>query len=236
MRIVMLPRSTLRTVSTLCVKMTARQAILCAFSIAVFLLDQGCCARSNSSEESDMVQYQTRFIAVRKGRTVNILCGCWSMQFPVQRNVSWYRGHQDGSVITYLNLEPHITTNGISLKIQNVQRKDMGIYFCTYNTTKKIKQPHCGTELMIVGSANAEMAKSRNTMKDTIIVIQTILIVLFLVVPVNLLRGMNRKRNLKMEDHTYEGLEAYQTATYEDIQTVRVLAAKTMEGEHPCLE
>ncbi|KAM4030396.1 B-cell antigen receptor complex-associated protein beta chain [Anomaloglossus baeobatrachus] len=215
--------------------MTMSEAVLCALCIAALLLDQGCCARSNSSEESGSMMQSPRFIAVKKGRTVTIQCGCvW--EFHANCTVSWYRGHQNGSLISYLAPDPHIIFEDNCLIIKNVQRKDSGVYFCKYNTSREIKQSSCGTELMIVGCGNTETAKSRNTMKDAIIVIQTILIVLFVVVPITLLREMKRKRSVKIEDHTYEGLEAYQTATYEDIQNVRVLAAKTMEGEHPCLE
>ncbi|KAM3923867.1 B-cell antigen receptor complex-associated protein beta chain [Leptodactylus fuscus] len=182
-----------------------------------------------------MVLQNPRFVAVKKGRTVNIHCGCvWKSHEGC--TVSWYRGHQNGSLLSYVEPEPRIILQENRMTIKDVQKKDTGIYFCNYNTSSGLKQTTCGTELMILGYGNIETAKSRNTMKDAIIVIQTILIVLFLVIPITLLRKMNKKRSLKIEDHTYEGLEAYQTATYEDIQNVRVLAAKTMEGEHPCLE
>ncbi|XP_073537157.1 B-cell antigen receptor complex-associated protein beta chain [Phyllobates terribilis] len=215
--------------------MTTSEAVLCALCIAALLLDQGCCASSNSSELSGMEMQSPRFIAVRKGRTVSIQCGC-GCKLPATLTVSWYRGHQNGSLISYVEPDPHIIFEENKLIIKNVQTKDSGVYFCKYNTSREIKLLSCGTELMIVGCGNKDTTKTRNTMKDTIIVIQTILIVLFVVVPITLLREMKRKRSLKIEDHTYEGLEAYQTATYEDIQNVRVLAAKTMEGEHPCLE
>ncbi|XP_073438455.1 B-cell antigen receptor complex-associated protein beta chain isoform X1 [Dendrobates tinctorius] len=215
--------------------MNTSAAVLFALCIAALLLDQGCCARSNSSEESGMVMQTPRFFAVRKGRTVSMQCGC-ALKLPATCTVSWFRGHQNGSLISYVEPDPHIIFKDNNLIITNVQRKDSGVYFCKYNTSREIKQSHCGTELMIVGCGKPDTVKTRNTMKDAIIVIQTILIVLFVVVPITLLREMKRKRSLKIEDHTYEGLEAYQTATYEDIQNVRVLAAKTMEGEHPCLE
>ncbi|XP_044154928.1 B-cell antigen receptor complex-associated protein beta chain [Bufo gargarizans] len=214
--------------------MGTTEAILCTLCIAVLSLDRGQCAR-NSSEESGMRMQRPRFIAVKRGRTITIECGCRCE--PLENSiVSWYRGHQNGSLISYIEPDPHIKLFNNSLTVQNVQRKDNGIYFCRYNTSREIKRSLCGTELMIVGCGNIDTARARNSMKDAIIVIQTILIVLFVVVPITLLKEMNKKRSLKMEDHLYEGLEAYQTATYEDIQNVRFLAAKTMEGEHPCLE
>ncbi|XP_069809024.1 B-cell antigen receptor complex-associated protein beta chain [Dendropsophus ebraccatus] len=229
--------------------MTTREAVLCAFCIAALLLDQGCCAQNKTFEQSDQgcrprnytcegsddLRQHYRFMGVKKGKTARIPCG---HRYLIPRNstISWYRGHQNGSVITYLDQEPHMKKEENSLIINNVQSKDNGVYFCICNTTKEMVRSICGTELMVLGCHTTKTAQTRNTMKDTIIVIQTMLIALFLVVPVTLLRDMNKKRSLKIEDHTYEGLEAYQTATYEDIQTVRVLAAKSMEGEHPCLE
>ncbi|KAG8566750.1 hypothetical protein GDO81_013363 [Engystomops pustulosus] len=216
--------------------MTTIEAILCALCIAVFSLDQGCCAWNKTSEETGSVQQNPRFIAVKKGRTVNIHCGC-KWEHSENCNISWYRGLQNGSLDGYIKSDSRYVLQENCLTIKKVQPKDNGIYFCSYTTTRReIKRSQCGTELMIVGCGNVDSAKARNTMKDAIIVIQTVLIVLFVVVPITLLREMKKKRSLKIEDHTYEGLEAYQTATYEDIQNVRVLAAKTMEGEHPCLE
>ncbi|XP_018416334.1 PREDICTED: B-cell antigen receptor complex-associated protein beta chain [Nanorana parkeri] len=121
------------------------------------------------------------------------------------------------------------------LYMNKVQKKHNGIYFCNFTRNNLTRVP-CATELMVFGSGNQATAKSRNIMKDAIIMVQTILIVLFISVPISILMEMKKKRTLKIEDHTYEGLEAYQTATYEDIQTVRMFTTKTMEGEHPCLE
>ncbi|XP_075701202.1 B-cell antigen receptor complex-associated protein beta chain [Rhinoderma darwinii] len=215
--------------------MTLSEVVLCALCISALLLDQGCCAKGNSSEDPGTLMQDPRFIAVKKGRTIYIQCGCWS-GYTKNCVVSWFRGHQNGTLISYVEEEPRIIINQSSLIIKNVQKKDIGVYFCNYNTSGGPQKSTCGTELMLVGCGKVDTAKARNTMKDAIIVIQTILIVLFVVIPITLLREMKKKRSLKIEDHTYEGLEAYQTATYEDIQNVRVLAAKTMEGEHPCLE
>ncbi|KAM5135040.1 B-cell antigen receptor complex-associated protein beta chain [Mantella aurantiaca] len=183
---------------------------------------------------NNLVLQDPRFVGVRKGRIVSIQCGCLST-LPTNSNVTWYLGHQDGSVISYLLEDDHMTMEENILLIKKVQKKHSGIYFCNF-TRNGLNRVPCGTELMILGSGNKASAMSRNVIKDAIITVQTILIVLFTSVPVLLLMEMKKKRTLKIEDHTYEGLEAYQTATYEDIQTVRVLASKTMEGEHPCLE
>ncbi|XP_040186313.1 B-cell antigen receptor complex-associated protein beta chain [Rana temporaria] len=175
-----------------------------------------------------------RFVGVKKGRNISIQCGCRS-NLSIDHNITWYLGYQNGSFISYLELDKHIKIEDNKLFIKKVHKNHNGIYFCNI-TTDGLNRVPCGTELMVLGSGNQATSESRNRMKDAIIMIQTILIVLFTTVPVLLLMEMKKKRTLKIEDHTYEGLEAYQSPTYEDIQTVRVLASKTMEGEHPCLE
>ncbi|XP_072270677.1 B-cell antigen receptor complex-associated protein beta chain isoform X1 [Pyxicephalus adspersus] len=175
-----------------------------------------------------------RFVGVRKGRNITIQCGCRSF-LPVSNNITWFKEHTNGSFVTYVLKDEHISMAEDVLFIKNVQKKHNGVYICNFTTNGQKLFP-CGTEVMVLGSVNHATAKSKNIMKDAIIMVQTILIVVFISVPVLIVMEMKKKRTLKIEDHTYEGLEAYQSATYEDIQTVRVLATKTMEGEHPCLE
>ncbi|XP_066442574.1 B-cell antigen receptor complex-associated protein beta chain isoform X2 [Eleutherodactylus coqui] len=215
--------------------MTTSGAVLCALCIAVLVFDQGCCDKRNSSSETSAMLQNPRFVLLRKGLTVNLQCGC-RREFPPNCSTFWYLGQQNGAVINYLENDHRTTMHNNCLTIRDVQKKDNGVYFCEHKTAGERKQLPCGTELMVVAYRTPETVKAKNSMKDTIIVIQMFLILLFTVVPITLVREMKRKRSLKIEDHTYEGLEAYQAATYEDIQTVRVLAAKTMEGEHPCIE
>lgn len=177
---------------------------------------------------------ELRFVGLKKGWTVRLKCGCESY-LPTDSNITWYLGHQNGSFISYLESDKHIQIESNILLIKKVHKNHNGIYFCNFTINGANRLP-CGTELMVLGSSDKATSASRNRMKDAIIMVQTILIVLFITVPVLLLMEMKKKRTLKIEDHTYEGLEAYQSPTYEDIQTVRVLASKTMEGEHPCLE
>ncbi|KAM9296285.1 B-cell antigen receptor complex-associated protein beta chain [Gastrophryne carolinensis] len=188
-----------------------------------------------SENDDDMLIQDPRFAGVRIGRHIVIKCGCRGF-LPKNANITWYQGNEDGTVISYVSdTDPTVKMQENLLTIEKVQPKHSGYYFCNF-TTKGVRRVPCGTELVVLGSGNRTTALSRNTAKDAIILIQTVLIVLFITVPAMLLMEMKKKRSLKIEDHTYEGLEAYQTATYEDIQTVRVLAAKTMEGEHPCVE
>ncbi|KAH0626965.1 hypothetical protein JD844_002294 [Phrynosoma platyrhinos] len=81
-----------------------------------------------------------------------------------------------------------------------------------------------------------EQVQNRHTLKDTIIVIQTILLVLFLSMPLFLTTGKGESKKASAEDHTYEGLTVELADTYEDITTYQDTAQKWDLGEHPCEE
>uniref|UniRef100_A0A2K5PML9 CD79b molecule n=1 Tax=Cebus imitator TaxID=2715852 RepID=A0A2K5PML9_CEBIM len=83
------------------------------------------------------------------------------------------------------------------------------------------------------GFSTLEQLKRRNTLKDSIIMIQTLLIILFIIVPIFLLLDKDDSKTGMEEDHTYEGLNIDQTATYEDIVTLRTGEVKWSVGEHP---
>uniref|UniRef100_A0A8C5XN09 CD79b molecule n=1 Tax=Microcebus murinus TaxID=30608 RepID=A0A8C5XN09_MICMU len=83
------------------------------------------------------------------------------------------------------------------------------------------------------GFSTLAQLKRRNTLKDGIIMIQTLLIILFIIVPIFLLLDKDEGKAGMEEDHTYEGLNIDQTATYEDIVTLRTGEVKWSVGEHP---
>uniref|UniRef100_A0A2K6LB98 CD79b molecule n=2 Tax=Rhinopithecus TaxID=542827 RepID=A0A2K6LB98_RHIBE len=83
------------------------------------------------------------------------------------------------------------------------------------------------------GFSTLAQLKQRNTLKDGIIMIQTLLIILFIIVPIFLLLDKDDSKAGTEEDHTYEGLDIDQTATYEDIVTLRTGEVKWSVGEHP---
>ncbi|XP_026258077.2 B-cell antigen receptor complex-associated protein beta chain isoform X5 [Urocitellus parryii] len=83
------------------------------------------------------------------------------------------------------------------------------------------------------GFSTLSQLKRRNTLKDGIIMIQTLLIILFIIVPIFLLLDKDDSKAGMEEDHTYEGLDIDQTATYEDIVTLRTGEVKWSVGEHP---
>ncbi|CAH2302812.1 B-cell antigen receptor complex-associated beta chain [Pelobates cultripes] len=215
--------------------------LLCG--LCVLLTDCGINAAEDNRQGNMFLCQDPRFIAARKGRTVSIICSFAAEHLNTSHcNTTWYLGMPNGSFISNVipDKDPKISINGSKscsvLLLKNIQKKHSGIYFCKINTNSGERISHCGTEVMVLGYGSLENAKSRNMMKDAIIIIQTILIALFIVIPAMLIIEMKKKRSVKMEDHTYEGLEIYQSATYEDIQNVRVLSSKSMIGEHPCME
>ncbi|XP_042529959.1 B-cell antigen receptor complex-associated protein beta chain isoform X2 [Dipodomys spectabilis] len=122
-----------------------------------------------------------------------------------------------------------------TLTIKEVQFEDNGIYFCQLECTGR-SSPNvqsCGTELRVMGFSTLAQLKRRNTLKDGIIMIQTLLIILFIIVPIFLLLDKDDSKSGMEEDHTYEGLNVDQTATYEDIVTLRTGEVKWSVGEHP---
>lgn len=154
--------------------------------------------------------------------------------------VSWLRKQE-------ADLEPKIfppeegriiqnqTTSEATLIIQGVQFQDNGVYYCKQECSKEPLRTEqgCGTELRVMGFSTLAQLKRRNTLKDGIIMIQTLLIILFIIVPIFLLLDKDDSKPGMEEDHTYEGLDIDQTATYEDIVTLRTGEVKWSVGEHP---
>ncbi|XP_043320752.1 B-cell antigen receptor complex-associated protein beta chain isoform X1 [Cervus canadensis] len=178
---------------------------------------------------------QPRFVAKKRGSTVEIRC-----LLEEKGNVTWFWkpkldsaaqpvSLRDGRILQTRN------TSEAVLTIVGVQFQDNGVYFCVQQCTKgALRTEHgCGTELRVMGFSTLAQLKRRNTLKDGIIMIQTLLIILFIIVPIFLLLDKDDSKAGMEEDHTYEGLDIDQTATYEDIVTLRTGEVKWSVGEHP---
>ncbi|XP_051013828.1 B-cell antigen receptor complex-associated protein beta chain isoform X2 [Acomys russatus] len=175
-----------------------------------------------------------RFIAKKRTSVVKLYCYTDDLN-----NVTWFReqenqgpqelSSEDGHILQALNGSAHILT------IQNIQFEDNGIYYCKPKCSDaNLKGAWtCGSELLVLGFSNIAQLKRRNTLKDGIIMIQTLLIIVFIIVPIFLLLDKDDSKAGMEEDHTYEGLNIDQTATYEDIVTLRTGEVKWSVGEHP---
>ncbi|NXN58239.1 CD79B protein, partial [Rynchops niger] len=203
------------------------------------LVTGGIPAHKNSTISSTgggcpMVQQHPRYVAAKKNTPVHFIC---SSKDP--DSMQWYKMAEDSDDMYELrNTSRHnIEREGkfINFTIFRITYEDNGIYVCdSKNLRAEKKRPHlCGTELRVMGHSNIQQIQSRNTLKDAIIIIQSILLVVFISVPMLLFLDKGEGKESPEEDHTYEGLEVEQMATYEDITPFRDVKAKWTVGEHP---
>ncbi|NXX98107.1 CD79B protein, partial [Centropus bengalensis] len=223
---------------------TILHELLATVSQLFSCLPGGISAEKNSTWNSTdngchMVQQHPRYVAAKKNMPVHFICYTQEPQ-----SMQWYKIVEDSDDLHELD---HNTSrysivrrdNFINFTIFKIAYKDNGIYVCdSKNLTAEKKQPHlCGTELKVMGHSNIQQIQNRNTLKDAIIIIQSILLVVFISVPILLLldkvSGDGESKESPEEDHTYEGLEVDQMATYEDITPFRDMKAKWTVGEHP---
>ncbi|NXS62915.1 CD79B protein, partial [Brachypteracias leptosomus] len=186
-----------------------------------------------------MVQQHPRYVMAKKNMPVHFIC--YSRE---PDSMQWYKtveGSEDLYELDHNTSRYSIERkdSSINFTIFRISYKDNGVYVCdSKNLTAEKRRPHlCGTELSVMGHSNIQQIRNRNTLKDAIIIIQSILLVIFISVPVLILldkvSGGGESKESPEEDHTYEGLEVEQMATYEDITPFRDVKAKWTVGEHP---
>ncbi|NXG72506.1 CD79B protein, partial [Baryphthengus martii] len=183
-----------------------------------------------------MVRQHPRYVAAKKNTPVSFIC-----RSPESDNMQWYKTAENSEDFYELDRNTSRCSierkdNFINFTIFRIAFEDNGIYVCdSKNLTAEKKRPHlCGTELRVMGHSNIQQVQNRNTLKDAIIIIQSILLVVFVSIPILLfLDKVSDGKESPEEDHTYEGLEVEQMATYEDITPFRDVKAKWTVGEHP---
>ncbi|XP_006886471.1 PREDICTED: B-cell antigen receptor complex-associated protein beta chain [Elephantulus edwardii] len=188
-----------------------------------------------SGSPCSRIWQRPRFVARKRGFVVEVQCHTQG-----SGTVKWFWKREMGQEAKELFQDTdHIVLSQNStvsvLTIRDIQFKDNGIYFCQQTCKGPPEVVHwgCGTELRVMGFSSLDQLKKRNTLKDGIIMIQTLLIILFIIVPIFLLLDKDDSKTGMEEDHTYEGLNVDQTATYEDIVTLRTGEVKWSVGEHP---
>ncbi|NXE99146.1 CD79B protein, partial [Menura novaehollandiae] len=181
------------------------------------------------------VHQHLRYVAIKKNMPIYFLCYC---QEP--HNMQWYKTAEDSNELSVLDQNSsrysvQRTKDSINLTLFRVSYEDSGIYVCDRRSlVTKEKLHSCGTELRVMGTRSIKQVQNRNTLKDAIIIIQSILLVIFISIPILLfLDKVSGSKKSPEEDHTYEGLEVEQMATYEDITPFRDVKAKWTVGEHP---
>nr|XP_009485150.1 PREDICTED: B-cell antigen receptor complex-associated protein beta chain [Pelecanus crispus] len=220
----------------LCVRLWVLQANLWLMA----LVTGGLSAEANSTRNSTgggcpMVQQHLRYVAAKKNMPVHFIC-----YSPDPHSMQWYKTSEGSDDLYKLDRNTsryriEMKDNFINFTIFRVTYEDNGIYVCdSKNLTVAKRWPYlCGTELRVMGHSNIQQIQSRNTLKDAIIIIQSILLVIFISVPMLLFLDKGEGKESPEEDHTYEGLEVEQMATYEDITPFRDVKAKWTVGEHP---
>ncbi|NXM69902.1 CD79B protein, partial [Serilophus lunatus] len=191
---------------------------------------------SNSTEDMCLpLQQHLRYVAVKKNMPISLVCYTTNPQ-----NLQWYKIKEDSEGFDYLDQNTsHYSINRtdifINFTIFKVTYKDSGIYVCDKkNILQKSHLHSCGTEIRVMGHSSIKQVQNRQTLKDAIIIIQSILLVIFISIPILLLLDkVSDSKKTPEEDHTYEGLEVDQMATYEDITPFRDVKAKWTVGEHP---
>ncbi|XP_051496431.1 B-cell antigen receptor complex-associated protein beta chain [Apus apus] len=206
----------------------------------VALVTGGISAETNSTGNSTgggcpVVHQLPRYVAAKKNTPVHFICYSQDPQ-----GMRWYRMKKDSHVLLELDFDTSRYSierkdNLINFTIFRVNYRDSGIYFCgsKYRSGQKQQLHSCPTELRVVGDSNIQQIKNRNTLKDAIIIIQSILLVIFISVPTLVFLDKSEDKQSPEDDHTYEGLEVDQMATYEDITPFRDMKAKWTVGEHP---
>ncbi|NXK13646.1 CD79B protein, partial [Herpetotheres cachinnans] len=185
-----------------------------------------------------MVQQYPRYMAAKKNMPVHFIC---YTQEP--HSMQWYKVAEDSDDLHELDYSTsrysiERKAHFINFTISRITYEDNGIYVCdSKNLTAETRAHLCGTELRVLGHSNIQQLQSRNTLKDAIIIIQSILLVIFISIPMLLfldkVSDSGEGKQSPEEDHTYEGLEVEQMATYEDITPFRDVKAKWTVGEHP---
>ncbi|NXT79716.1 CD79B protein, partial [Zapornia atra] len=217
----------------LCTRLWVLQANLWLAALVTGVISADNSTRNSTGHGCPMVQQYPRYVAAKKNMLVHLTCYSREAQ-----DMQWYRVAEDSEQL--LELDQRVSRysvgrqpNLLNLTIARLRYEDRGIYVCDRkNLTVEKKWPHlCGTELRVVG--NFQQIQSRNTLKDAIIIIQSILLVIFISVPMLLFLDKGEGKESPEEDHTYEGLEVEQMATYEDITPFRDVKAKWTVGEHP---
>ncbi|NXW74548.1 CD79B protein, partial [Hirundo rustica] len=181
------------------------------------------------------VYQNMRYVSIKKNMPIYLMCYTKEPQL-----MQWYKMAEDRDDLSVLDQNTSSysierTNTFINLTLFRATHQDKGIYVCDQKGLVQKENLHsCGTELRIMGSSSITQIQNRNTLKDAIIIIQSILLVIFISIPILLFldKASDNKKSPE-EDHTYEGLEVEQMATYEDITPFRDVKAKWAVGEHP---
>ncbi|XP_039596301.1 B-cell antigen receptor complex-associated protein beta chain-like [Polypterus senegalus] len=184
-----------------------------------------------------------RYIGVKSGMAIRFKCYITKPHDMESVQVQWSK-QQDGKTVEYLHTEviacAKRTDITASYRRPKVTLAHSGVYYCSVLGDGNVTENGTGTELKVYGFMKSTDMMNKNAMKEAIIFMQMFLLLAILIASVVITLGKIKNKadpEEYNEEHTYEGLEIEQVATYEDIDTVRQIAnAKWTHGEHPCEE
>ncbi|XP_034612134.1 B-cell antigen receptor complex-associated protein beta chain [Trachemys scripta elegans] len=222
--------------ASLCKSLAALRTQLC---LLVLISGEISASRNTTLQRSDMFcsnfWQHPRYIAAKKNTQVHFICHSRN-----SNDVQWYKMTGQDKTPRVIDVNgPRVyeerNVSFVMIIFNKIQPEDNGIYLCANKSLARDRGRirTCGSELRVIGFSTIEQVQRRNSVKDVIIMIQSILLVIFVSVPMLLLLERGDGKASSDEDHTYEGLEIEQTATYEDIAPLRDVKAKWTIGEHP---
>ncbi|NXY38986.1 CD79B protein, partial [Pomatorhinus ruficollis] len=176
------------------------------------------------------VYQNLRYVAIKKNMPIYLMCYSEDAQ-----TMQWYKtaeSRHDFSVLDQNTSSYSIerTNAFINLTLFRPTYQDSGVYVCDRKGLVQKEELHsCGTELRVMGTSSIQQVQNRNTLKDAIIIIQSILLVIFISIPILLFLD----KASDSASSSGDGLEVEQMATYEDITPFRDVKAKWAVGEHP---
>ncbi|KAM9368814.1 B-cell antigen receptor complex-associated protein beta chain [Phaethornis superciliosus] len=186
---------------------------------------------NNTGGEYPWVLQHPRYVLARRNLSLHLICYTGD-----RHGVRWYRTMGDSDELHELSNTSRYSiqrnnNSFINLTILRVTPSDQGVYVCGRGGVQGPRL--CTTELRVLGHSTSQQVQNRHTLTDAIIIIQSILLVIFLSIPVLLFLEKGEGKQSPEEEHTYEGLAVEQMATYEDITPFRDVKAKWTVGEHP---
>uniref|UniRef100_A0A8C3DIU9 B-cell antigen receptor complex-associated protein beta chain n=1 Tax=Corvus moneduloides TaxID=1196302 RepID=A0A8C3DIU9_CORMO len=191
-------------------------------------------ALSPADDRCPPVHQNPRYVAIRKNMPVHFICYSQEPQ-----TMKWYKTAEDRNDFSVLDQSTpsysiERTNSSINLTLFRATYEDNGIYVCDRKDLEKKEELHsCGTELRVMGERSIKQVQNRNTLKDAIIIIQSILLIIFISIPILIFLDKVSGSACSRGDVPRCGLEVEQMATYEDITPFRDVKAKWTVGEHP---
>uniref|UniRef100_A0A8C3Y2G7 Immunoglobulin domain-containing protein n=1 Tax=Catharus ustulatus TaxID=91951 RepID=A0A8C3Y2G7_CATUS len=142
-------------------------------------------ALSPAAGTCPLLYQNLRYVAIKKNMPISFICYTEEVQLN-----QWYKIEKKRNDLSVLdqNMPSYSierTNISINLTLFRATFEDSGIYVCDRKGMLQKDELHsCGTELRVLGTSSIKQLQNRNTLKDAIIIIQSILLVIFISIPI----------------------------------------------------